>query len=603
MNQFNSFSKHCLALILLVAIGCMFACNNAGDKAKGDGEKAGEDTETAAAPTKDNNAAVLHVLADPDQLNPLNYNSATSGYVLGRVFQTLMNVDFNKLELVPTLVVARPEIKATPEGKMTISYEIRPEAAWDNGEPITAKDVEFSVKLLKHTKIDCDRIRPYYEFIEEVIVDESNPKKFTFLCKEPYMIAESSSADITVMPAYVYDPKGVMAKYSLKEWTEKGDKISEEPEMIAFAQEFNSEKFQREQVVGSGAYKVKKWETNQRVVLERKKDWWGDKAANKTEHLVAHPEELTYETINDLATAVVALKGQKLDAMNSIPPKDFVKDLPKSDKFSNNFNTFTPPQLSYDYIAFNLKNPLFKDVRTRKAIAHLMNIEKLIKTTSYGLGQRTTGFLHPDNKFYNKSLTPYPFNIEDAKKLLAEAGWKDSNGNGTLDMTIDGKPTEFEAEISYNSGNDRRKNACLLLQEAARKVGIKIDIVVKEASVFFDDLRKHKFEMGVGGWIASPVESDPKQIWHSESANGGSNFTYFGTPETDKLIEDLRKELDESKRKDYYLKIQEIIHNEVPYVFLLVQKERIAINKAFADPTVSAMRPGYLSPSFKLAAK
>lgn len=582
--------------VILIALS-LSACNTSNNK----GEASVKNVENQVAPTKDKNTVVIHSLADPDRLNPMNYNSATSGYMLRFMFQTLLSIDFKELEYVPQLAVARPEVAATPDGKMTIGYEIRPEATWDDGSPITAADVEFTLKVFRNPHVDCDRIRPYYEFIEEVQIDKDNPKKFTFVCKEPYMIAEASSGDIYILSSKIYDKKGLMSSYTLKEMQKQPDKVKNDPKMVEFAQEFNSEKYQRETVVGSGPYTFDRWETNQRVVLKRKKDWWGDKVENGNMTFDAFPEELTYETVNDLATAVVALKGGKLDVMNNIPPKDFVKDLPKSEKYTSQFNSYTPPYMAYDYIAFNLKNPKFTDHKVRKAFAHLMDVDKLIKTKCYGLGERTLSFLHPTNKFYNKELIPYDFNVEEAKKLLQEAGWEDTNGNGTLDKMLDGRSTEFEVELAYNSGNDRRESACLILQEAARKAGIKINIVTKEASVHFEDLKKHKFEMGVAGWVASVVESDPKQIWHSESANGGSNFTYFGNAQSDKVIDNLRKELDENKRGELYKELQKLVYDDIPYIFLLAQKERIAIHKAFVDPTVSAMRPGFFAGGLKLA--
>jgi peptide/nickel transport system substrate-binding protein len=83
---------------------------------------------------------------------------------------------------------------------------------------------------------------------------------------------------------------------------------------------------------------------------------------------------------------VVALKGESIDIMRGINPKDFVQDLTKNERFLERFNTFTPPQFSYDYIGLNLRNPKFADIKTRMALAHLMDVPQLVNSFCFGLG-------------------------------------------------------------------------------------------------------------------------------------------------------------------------------------------------------------------------
>ena len=107
--------------------------------------------------------------------------------------------------------------------------------------------------------------------------------------------------------------------------------------------------------------------------------------------------------------------------------------------------------------------------------------------------------------------------------------------------------------------------------------------------------------MFYGAWIGSPNPDDEKQIWHTESINGGSNYVYFGNAETDKLIEDIRGELDADKRNDLYRKFQVKVHDAVPYIFIWSPKEKIAISKRFTDIETFIVRPGFNEAAFKLA--
>jgi peptide/nickel transport system substrate-binding protein len=288
--------------------------------------------------------------------------------------------------------------------------------------------------------------------------------------------------------------------------------------------------------------------------------------------------------------------------MYGIKPKDWVTDVTQSEKIKKHFQLSTPPSMAYTYFGINMRNPKFADKRVRKALAHLVDVDKIIKVVGYGLGQRTIGFVHPSKTmFYNDTITPYDFNIEKARKLLAEAGWKDSNGNGTIDKVIDGQLTEFNITFTYNSGNDARRDAALIFKEAAREVGINVDVVPQEWSIYIQNQKNHNFEMYYGAWISSVGESDPKQIFHTESINGGSNYCYFGNAESDAIIEALRSELNKEKRAVYYKQLQAIIHEEVPYIHLSAPLERIAISKRFQPVQTTALRPGFQEETFRLA--
>ncbi len=184
---------------------------------------------------------------------------------------------------------------------------------------------------------------------------------------------------------------------------------------------------------------------------------------------------------------------------------------------------------------------------------------------------------------------------------MLKPGWKDSNGNGTIDKVIDGQLTEFNITFTYNSGNDARRDAALIFKEAAREVGINVDVVPQEWSIYIQNQKNHNFEMYYGAWISSVGESDPKQIFHTESINGGSNYCYFGNAESDAIIEALRSELNKEKRAVYYKQLQAIIHEEVPYIHLSAPLERIAISKRFQPVQTTALRPGFQEETFRLA--
>jgi peptide/nickel transport system substrate-binding protein len=550
----------------------------------------------------DNPEVIVWELSDADMLNPLNYSDAGAGYIMSNIFQKLLAIDFRTLELVPIVAESRPEIEITPENGMLITYRIRPEARWNNGNPILAKDIEFSLKAMKNPKVNNQRLRPYYEFIQDIRFYDEDPLKFTFICKDIYILAEASSGDFPLLEEGAYDPKGLMKEFSIRELTENANELANNPKITEFANDFNSEKYQREKVfvVGTGAYELEEWLTGQRIVLKKKENWWGDQLASNNIYFEANAPKIIYQTINDQTTAIVALKAGNIDVMRTIKAKDFI-ELPKSDKFTKNYNAHTPVQMEYNYIGINSKLPKFEDKKTRQALAHLYDVPKIIDIIQYGLAQRVVGPIHPNDKAYNKDIKPYPFNVDIAKELLAEAGWKDSNGNGTLDKTINGDLVEFEINFIYNSGNDERKGVALMFQEEARKAGIKVNVLAQEWSIFLENLKNHKFDMYFGAWISTPVPNDHKQIYHTASYNGGSNYVGFGNDYSDSIIEAIRVELDEEKRAELNRKFQEIVHDEVSYIYLFARNEKLAIHKRFGNADPSVMRPGYWETGFNIA--
>ena len=547
---------------------------------------------------------VVHMQADPESLNPDCYTSAEASNVLRFMFESPMDIDFKTLELVPVLVEGKPLVEKLELGKLKFTYRLRPEAKWDNGAPITAKDVDFSMKIIKNPKVNNPQTKPLYEHLSEFIYDSSDPLKYSLIYDTTYIGAEMNCGAFPILPEYFYDPKGLMKDFTVKQITLEKEKLAADPKINEFANEFNSEKYAREKnfFSGSGPYSFEEWVTGQRVVLKRKENWWGDKLKGTNLFFEANAPKLIYKVVNDMTSALVALKAGDLDVMHTILAKNFA-ELEKSDKFKANYNAYTPMSLSYYYLGINMKRPKFADRRTREALAHLIDVNKMIQTVMYGYAQVTIGPIHPSKtKLYNSEIKPYEYDLEKARKLLADAGWKDSNNDGTIDKVIDGQRTEFTIDFTYNAGSDYRKQTILLFQEEARKVGIKVNVLAQEWAIFVDNSKKHNFDMLYGGWIAAPVLPDLKQIYHTESAlNGGSNYTASGNAKSDALIDSIRVEMDEEKRNGMYKRIQQMLHDEVGMIYLYAPTERIAIHKRFVNAETSVMRPGYYEASFTTA--
>lgn len=553
------------------------------------------------------NTLIIHELSDPDKLNPLTSTGALSRYIQYSLFSRLLMYNPETLELEPQLAVQKPIVKEIEEGTfkggMSLTYEIHPEATWDNGEPITAHDYVFTIKALRNPKVHSAMLRPYFNFIQKIEIDAENPKKFTLFSKEKYFMAEETTGEyLSILPRYIYDPNGLMNDFTIEELAEPKNEnsLKQNAKIIEFAEKFNSNKYSRELsfVVGSGPYQLTEWTTGQQIVLTRKKDWWGDKVKDR-ENLKAYPNKLIYRLIPNSNEAIQAFKEGKIDILRSVKPETFL-ELKADEKYANDFFA-TPAQFAYYYIGFNTKKAHFTDQRVRKAFAHLVDRDKILKDIYQNIGVVTNSPINPMKSYYNKDIKGVEYDLEKAKKLLAEAGWKDSNKNGILDKKIKGKRVEFRISYKYNRGNTIREKIGLLLKKAAKKVGVDIELVSAEWPVFLDDTQKRDFDLMCLAWVSSSGLNDMKQIWHTDSDTyEGSNRVGFGDAKSDKIIEQIRVTLDEEEREKLYMEIQQIIHDDYPYIFLHSPHERVIMSERIKNPSVSALRPNYNVRGLKL---
>jgi peptide/nickel transport system substrate-binding protein len=142
-----------------------------------------------------------------------------------------------------------------------------------------------------------------------------------------------------------------------------------------------------------------------------------------------------------------------------------------------------------------------------------------------------------------------------------------------------------------------------MFQNWLKQAGIAMDIRSLEWGKYLGDLKQQKIQVFYGSWITDPRNDDPKQLWHTESRNGGSNYTGFGDSKTDQLIEKIGAELDDTKRNVMYHEWQQILHDEVPYIFLNNQKARNVVNNRFDNINASSIYPGYYEGGFTVKEK
>jgi peptide/nickel transport system substrate-binding protein len=240
-------------------------------------------------------------------------------------------------------------------------------------------------------------------------------------------------------------------------------------------------------------------------------------------------------------------------------------------------NVYSQPALAYTYIGYNFKNPLFQDRRVRQAFTHAINREEIVQYVLYGLGTVISGPFPSHLWYYNVNVKPLSYDLQKARELLAEAGWKDTDGDRVLDK--DGKPFRFN--LITNSGNDVRRDVGVLVQRQLRELGVDVTFETYEWSVFLKNFINAKhFDACVLGWALSP-DPDDYQIWHSSQIEKGFNFVSYRNPEADRLWEEGRREYDVEKRRKIYWRLHEVMAKDQPYTFLFSPLGVSALQKKF----------------------
>lgn len=229
---------------------------------------------------------------------------------------------------------------------------------------------------------------------------------------------------------------------------------------------------------------------------------------------------------------------------------------------------------SYSYIAWNEARPYFKSAKVRRALTMGIDRRRIIERNLNGQGIETTGTFYRYSPAYDPSIEPLPFNPQEAKRLLEEEGWYDSDGDGIIDKEIDGKRVPFKFRLTYYVKNQINKSVCEYVATALKEIGIEAHlngIDIADLSSTFDD---KSFDALCMAWALGTPPEDPRQLWHSAGAKekGSSNAIGFANKEVDSIIDKLEYEYDQKKRIELYHRFDAILHEEQPYTFLYTPK-------------------------------
>lgn len=550
------------------------------------------------------NSVVVRIEADAERLNPLLTNTSYSVQVAEQLNLYLINYNPVAGNFVPELVRSIPESRQVESGpyagKLAYEFEILDEAVWSDGSPVTGADYLFTIKAIFNPLVESLRYRAVLTGeIADIVVDEENPKKFTVYSDNQTISGlETISNTIPVAPEYLYDPDGLLRDIPLSDLLDeaKAQDLAENNTAVQdFAARINAPEYSRNPAYleGSGPYQLVEWQTGQSITLRKKTDWWGDQIDKSTHPtLTALPEEIIFKPIPNPTTALAALKSEEIDVMNRIQTNEF-EALKEDSIAGQRYQLSAISSMAHYFLALNTEDPKLADKRVRRALALAMDVDEVIEKVYLGYGERLAAPVHPSQPYYNKELPILRQNIEQAKELLAEAGWTDTNNNGIVDKEIEGERVELSLEVLM-SETESTRNSMLLFQDQVRRAGIDLELKPSPTQVLLGNWRSKQFEIASVGRTITP-NWNPKQSWHTT----GANYSGFGNADTDELIDRIILTLDTSERYELYKDLQTAIYEEQPHIYLFAPETPIAIHNRF-DFKPFAQFPGYQPRFFKL---
>ena len=405
-----------------------------------------------------------------------------------------------------------------------ITFTIREGMKFHNGAAVTPEDVAFSL----NTAIKSKFTSKVTSTMKEAVVQDG---KVILKLKYPFkpVIGCLASSNLSIVPKDVYekDPEG-------------------------FAQK----------PVGSGPYmlgEVKKGET---ITLNAFKDYWRGEAKIKT---------VVQKVIKDNSAALMALESGGLDLMQ--PSQDYSDR--KALMENKNITYYEAPQAVFFDIGFNTEKGKFTDKRLRMAIAMAVDKNDLIAGAINGMGKPVDAAIVPLCPQYPKDFKGTEYNIEAAKKLLAEAGYSDGL---TVTMRIIGA-------TNYSKPAE-------ILQAQLKKIGVDLKIETMERAAWFEKVYNGgDYEITYYAHPIPVADADfcTYAFFHSSQANGnGNNFYNYKNPEMDALLEKSRASQDESERTELYKKIAELVRDEAVCIPTYAGYRTMAavneLNGVYADP-------------------
>lgn len=513
MNSFKWLSLFIFSLILLVG------CSYGGDESSSSSEGTEEASSTGSEPTKGGKVSIP-IVADPT-FNPWHPNAFAESNVINRVLFDGLTKPGKDLSPSPDLA---KEWETSDDG-LEWTFHLKEDILWHDGEKFTAEDVAFTFNEIALNEDLGANNTSYFKEVNEVqVVDEYTVK---FLLNSP----------VAALPAYLSFNTEIVPKHILE---------GQDPWELT--------SFNKKDPVGTGPFKMKNYTSGQSVILERNEDYHGEKALL---------DEVEYKVLPDANTHIAQILSGELSIFS-------LEDLASLDRIesADGVGVYARETTQFYWIIMNQEIEAFQDKHLRQAILHSIDRQNIIDTVLKGYGKIADAGIAPAlEEYYTDDVTRYEFDPEKAKKLLTEAGYTDSDGDGIVDK--DGEPLSIQFDIGIQGDLEA---IAQMVQQYLVSVGIDVELNTMEWNTMIQEVVVNRdYDMSLNWWR---YPSDPDLSAYMHSANvKGNNIPGYKNPELDELLDAGAQTADVEERKKIYIEAQKLMAEELPYLFLWYPQE------------------------------
>lgn len=526
----------------------------------------------------DDSGTLIHAyIDDPMTLNPITANSWINSVLEGYVLEALATRNMSNPDVLEPLLAESWKLDID---KLEITVFLRKGVKWHSvtvdGKEIpekefTADDVKFTFDVILNPAVQAAHARSYIQGIDKIEKIDKYTIKFKW--KEPYFLWEDVTLGNAIIPRHIYA------------FDKDGQPLSLDISSSEFGEAFNKHWFS-DRLIGTGPMKFVAFERNKHVIFKRNENYWGKPYSFS---------KIIYKKAPDPDSYLHLLLKDEIDFAERLKPMHALKEAVELPEFKTGKLVRAPFNFpAYAYMGWNFQNPIFRDKKVRWALSHAVNLDAIIEKIYQNLATRVTGPFLPGSSANDPSIKPVEYDIKRAKELLEEAGWKNTNGNATLDKVINEKVVEFEFEVISMRGIAETERMLSVIQEDLKTLGISMKINLIDWPIFLERLEKRDFDCCLLSWVLG-WKQDPYQIWHSSQADEpqSSNHIAYKNEELSATIDELRKTLDTEKQVQLYHKIHKIIYYDQPYTFLFTRKSFAAYNSRLQNVNWYKIRPCY----------
>ncbi len=458
----------------------------------------------------DPNTLVMLIESSPTNLDPRIGVDAFSERIDSLIFDDLLTRG-DKLNVAPGL--AESWDVSDP---LNYVFHLHHGVHFHDGRPLTSRDVKWTFDSLMQGEVHSTKASTY-RFVDRI----ETPDDFTvvFRMKEPdaALLWNMSDGAIGIVP------------YG------SGNEITTHP-------------------IGSGPFRFVSAETDKEVILERNDNYWGQKPKLSRVRFAVVPDATT--------EALEMRKGAGDISINSLTP-DTVVTL-AGEPF---LQVEHSPGTEIQYLGFNLRDPILKDVRVRQAIAYALDRTPMIRYLLNGWAQPARSILPPQSWAYNGDVPAYDHDPGKAGQLLDAAGYSLVNG------------VRFHLTMKTSTVESTRLMVAVI-QQQLRQIGIELDIRSFESATFMADVTHGAFQMYGLRWVGGNEDPDIFYVFHSSRfPPNGANRGFYQNQKVDALIDEARREVDPKVRAPIYAEVQTVVANELPYIDLWYLDNVLVHNK------------------------